>query len=57
MHGIQRVFNQVAEHGDQHRGLFFVSRIGQVTVFGQRQGNPGLLGAIDFAKQEARNDR
>ncbi|MNV89014.1 hypothetical protein D3C71_1832690 [compost metagenome] len=56
-HRIQRVFDQITQHGNQHRHLFRIRRVRHLTLVGQRQGKPRFLGAVDFTEQEPGDDR
>ncbi|MNR67100.1 hypothetical protein D3C85_1909230 [compost metagenome] len=51
--GVNGVFNQVAQHADQHMGGFRVVGFRQQAGLIDGQLNAGLMGAADFADKEA----
>lgn len=55
--GVDGVFDQVAEHADQHMGGFRIVGFRQQAGFLDGQLNAGFVGAADLADEEARHFR
>ena len=56
-HRVERVFNEVAQRGDQHRDLLFTCGIRYLAFIRQRQGDARFFRPVDFTQQEPGNHR